>query len=138
MFENRNNMNEVINFEQVAHECFNTWNEALQTNEPEEVAKLYSADATFLPTLNGTFKHGPEEAKDYFDHFLQKSPVGEIIEDSVQKLGEGCFLHSGHYNFELGPEDNRTVAQARFSFVWQKNEAGEWKIAHHHSSVKPE
>ncbi len=126
-----------IDIEKIALSNFVKWNQALQTNQAKEVAKLYSADATFLPTLNGTFKHGSEEAEEYFEHFLQKSPVGEIIEESVQKLSENSFLHSGHYNFKLGPENNRTIAQARFSFVWQKNEVGEWEIIHHHSSVLP-
>lgn len=130
-------MIEVENFEEVALECFKKWNEALLSKDPKKVAELYSANATFLPTLNGTFKHGSEEAEEYFEHFLQKNPTGEIVEDTVQKLSDACFLHSGHYDFELGSETDRKIAQARFSFAWQKNEAGEWKIIHHHSSVKP-
>lgn len=138
MHEYFNPMTEVENKKEIARECFKKWNEALLSKDPKQVADLYSDSATFLPTLNGTFKHGGNEAKEYFEHFLQKNPTGEIVEDSVQKLSDDSFLHSGHYNFELGPETDRKVAQARFSFAWQKNNNGDWKIIHHHSSVKPE
>jgi hypothetical protein len=61
----------------------------------------------------------------------------EIIQEEVQTLGADCYLHSGMYNFEVGPGDNRQVVEARFSFVWKKDDQGEWKIVHHHSSAKP-
>jgi hypothetical protein len=61
----------------------------------------------------------------------------EIIQEEVQTLGTDCYLHSGMYNFEVGLDDDRQVVEARFSFVWKKNDQGEWKIVHHHSSVKP-
>jgi len=40
------------------------------------------------------------------------------------------------YTFELGDAGARTPVEARFSYVWRKEE-GDWKIAHHHSSVTP-
>merc|ERR1712216_48380 len=47
-----------------------------------------------------------------------------------------AYLHSGMYTFELGDADARTPVEARFSYVWRKV-AGNWKISHHHSSVRP-
>jgi len=41
------------------------------------------------------------------------------------------------YNFEVDSADGRQIVEARFTFIWKKNEPGEWKIIHHHSSVKP-
>ena len=61
----------------------------------------------------------------------------EIIQEEVQTLGTDCYLHSGMYNFEVGLGDDRQVVEARFSFVWKKDDQGEWKIVHHHSSAKP-
>ncbi len=58
----------------------------------------------------------------------------EIIQEEVQTLGTDCYLHSEMYNFEVSPDDDRQVVEARFSFVWKKNDQGEWKIVHHHSS----
>ncbi|MFH2136479.1 MAG: SgcJ/EcaC family oxidoreductase [Patescibacteria group bacterium] len=124
--------------EGIAKQNFKTWSESLTTKDPKAVAELYTSDATFLPTVSGEFKKGQEGAKEYFHHFLEKDPRGEVTEEEVQSLGENCYLHSGMYNFEVNSsEGGRQIVEARFSFVWRKNEKGEWKILHHHSSVKP-
>jgi len=121
----------------IAQKNFSVWNDALKTKKPEIVAALYAKDATFLPTVSGKFKKGQVGAEKYFEHFLEKNPAGKIIEEEVQTLGRDCYVHSGMYNFEVGPEDNRETVEARFSFVWMQNDQGEWKILHHHSSLKP-
>ena len=127
-----------MDYKAIARENFLLWNEVLQTKDSKKVAAMYSDDATFLPTLSPKFKIGKEEAVEYFEHFLAKNPYGKIAEDKIQPLGESSYLHSGMYNFEINGEDGRTTVQARFSYVWQKNENDEWKIIHHHSSVKPQ
>jgi len=124
--------------ERIAKQNFKTWSESLTTKNPKTVAGLYTEDATFLPTVSSEFKKGQGGAEEYFHHFLEKDPKGEVVEEEVQFLGENCYLHSGMYNFEVNsPEGGRQIVEARFSFVWQKNERGEWKILHHHSSVRP-
>ncbi|KKR07457.1 MAG: Calcium/calmodulin dependent protein kinase II association-domain protein [Parcubacteria group bacterium GW2011_GWC2_39_14] len=127
---------EVTNIE-LARENFKIWNESLLSKDAQKVAELYTVDNTFLPTMSPEFKRGQASAEGYFVHFLEKNPVGEIVEDECQVLAPDCYLHSGLYNFTVGPEDKREVVEARFSYVWKKNEAGNWKILHHHSSVKP-
>ena len=121
----------------IARENFAKWNEALQTKDPKKVAELYTVDNTFLPTLSPDFKRGIAGAESYLVHFLAKDPIGEIKEEEVQSLGEDFYLHSGMYDFEVGPAEERTIANARFSYVWKKDSNGEWKVFHHHSSVKP-
>lgn len=121
----------------VVDENFSKWNDALQTKDPKKVAELYAENATFLPTVSGEFKKGQSGAEEYFKHFLEKNPMGEIIQEEVQTLGADCYLHSGMYNFEIGPDDNRQIVEARFTFAWKKDDQGEWKIIHHHSSAKP-
>jgi len=122
---------------EIANKNFVLWNEALQTRDAKKVAALYTLDATFLPTVSGEFKKGQLGAEEYFQHFLQKNPVGKIIADEVQALGADYYLHSGMYNFEVGLEEKREAVKARFSFIWQCDNQGSWKILHHHSSVKP-
>jgi len=128
------------NYEEISGETaqanFTSWAESLLTRDPKKVAVLYADDATFLPTVSGEFKKGQTGAAEYFEHFLQKNPVGELIQGEVQILGPDCYAQSGMYNFELGPDDNRQTVEARFTFIWRR-ENGEWKIIHHHSSVKP-
>lgn len=123
--------------EKIAKENFVLWADTLLTKDPKKVAELYSNDATFLPTMSPDFKHGELEAQDYFKHFLEKDPEGMVIQDEVQPLGQGAYLHSGMYNFEVGKNGDRSVVEARFSFAWRKETDGKWKIIHHHSSVKP-
>ena len=128
---------------ELADQTFASWNEALLSRDAKNVAALYAEDASFLPTLNPEFKKSREGAEEYFKHFLEKNPEGEVVEEMVQETavdGEGNptgFLHSGLYNFEVGEPDNRQIVEARFTFLWSKDETGAWKIAHHHSSVKP-
>lgn len=124
-------------FVRVADENFTKWNELLQTNDPKQVANLYAEDATFLPTVSGDFKKGQNGAEEYFCHFMEKKPEGVITESVVQAINDECYLQSGKYDFELGPEDSRSILHARFTFLWKRNEQGDWQIAHHHSSLNP-
>jgi uncharacterized protein (TIGR02246 family) len=129
---------EEKNKEQIARENFSVWNGTLLSGDPKKVARLYTEDATFLPTMSGKFENGQSGAEKYFRHFLEKHPSGEVIENKVQILGPKSYLQSGMYNFEVDDsKGGREIVEARFSFVWAQNEKGEWKILHHHSSVKP-
>jgi len=134
-FENEPSNNEIV--KEISVNNFLRWNEALKSKDPKKVAELYSDNVTFLPTASGDFKRGESGAEEYFEHFLEKNPVGEVVQEEVQVLGSDCYLSSGMYNFEVGPEEARKLIEARFSFVWKKDNAGNWKIAHHHSSVRP-
>ena len=121
----------------IAKENFKKWNDALLTKDPKIVANFYTIDSTFLPTMSEDFKRGPVDVERYFIRFLAKEPTGMIIEDDVQPLTNNCYLHSGIYDFEVGPKADRYKIHARFSFIWQKDESRQWKITHHHSSARP-
>lgn len=133
----KNNMENPKSPLEIAQENFKMWNNTLLTKDAKKVAELYSEDATFHPTMSGDFKLGQEGAGDYFEHFLLKNPVGKVVEEKVQPIGDDSYLHSGLYNFEIGPTDKRETAKARFTYLWKKDKNGQWKIAHHHSSVLP-
>ncbi len=139
---NINHINKLmeINMEkikEIARRNFSIWNQALQTGDSKKVAELYAEGATFLPTVSGEFKKGRSGAEEYFKHFLEKNPTGEIIDDEVQILGPDIYLHSGMYNFELGSDDKRDIVKARFSYVVKLKENGGFEIMHHHSSIRP-
>ncbi|MCX6736072.1 MAG: SgcJ/EcaC family oxidoreductase [Candidatus Parcubacteria bacterium] len=124
--------------QKVVSENFNRWNEALLSRDPKKVAEMYTEDATFLPTLSPDFKFGQEETEGYFEHFLQKNPEGKVVKEKVQTLSPNSYLHSGMYDFTVDQDGERKTVEARFTFLWTQDENGEWKIAHHHSSVKPQ
>jgi uncharacterized protein (TIGR02246 family) len=132
-----NNENKM-NVHKIAEINFQKWNEAIQTHNPKQVAELYAENCTFLPTVSNQFKKGQAGAEEYFIHFLEKRPVGKIVVQEVQMISDFCYLHSGMYNFEVGPVDNRDIVEARFSYIWQRIENEHWLIIHHHSSLKPQ
>lgn len=134
------NMEKKESIYEIAKVNFNKWNNALQTKDPKIVAGLYTDDNSFLPTLSSEFKSGIDGAESYFEHFLQKNPFGKIIEEKVQPIGSvgsDSYVHSGLYDFEVGQDQDRKTVEARFTYVWEKV-GGEWKILHHHSSIKPQ
>ena len=118
---------------------FKRWNDALQTKNAATVANMYTADPSFLPTVSP--KHITKggvgtDTEDYFVEFVKKNPFGTITDDVVQAYSDDAYLHSGLYTFELGEGAARAPVEARFSYVW-KRVGSEWKISHHHSSVRP-
>ncbi len=123
--------------QKTAEKNFKLWLMSLRSGNPLKAADLYTADATFLPTLSPDLKKGSKEARNYFDHFFKKNPIGRVGENEIQFLGKNCYLHSGMYDFEVDGDGARSVVPARFTFVWRRGRGGKWKIIHHHSSRKP-
>lgn len=121
---------------EIATKNFLRWNQALKTGRPEEVARLYSKESTFLPTFSNQFKKGPKEVKSYFEEFLKKNPEGKITEEKVQVLSEKIYSHSGFYVFSVRDEKVKKKVKARFTFIWRKKSNGDWEIIHHHSSPR--
>jgi uncharacterized protein (TIGR02246 family) len=113
---------------------FYLWNDALATGDSRIVAKRYSAKPVLLPTVSDIPRTDFAGVKDYFDNFLKKKPTGEIIEGYI-KIGGDWASDTGIYEFTMGTTGD--VVRARYSYVYVQ-EAGQWKISHHHSSVMPE
>jgi len=116
---------------------FDRWNAALATGHADAVAALYSEDAVLLPTFSSGPLKGRAAIADYFRHFLQKQPQGQISHRSLQ-LGCNMAADVGLYTFNVVQPDGRSAAvPARYSFLYQYRN-GEWLIVHHHSAVLPE
>ncbi len=125
-----------MDVEEIAKINFNKWLRTLATKNSVYVAELYHDEASFHPTQHGKLQKGQSGAEEYFVHFLEKNPVGKLVESHVQILTNWLYLHSGLYDFTIASDEKKEVVEARFTFVWiLKN--GDWKILHHHSSVKP-
>lgn len=83
----------------------------------------------------------PAEIRDYFEvDFLPKKPVATLVESYVAFPSGNIAVHNGKYNFDVtDPSTGATsVAKARFTYVWERNPSGSWKITTHHSSKLPE
>ena len=111
---------------------FERWNESLKTGDSSIVARNYDKDSVLLPTLSGKIRLTDAERIDYFDHFLQKKPVGKI-DTRVIKVGCNYAVDTGNYTFTF--EDN-SVAKARYTFTYAYAD-DQWKITSHHSSLTP-
>ncbi len=126
----------AVSKEQVAA-LFDRWNAALQTKNPDEVVKNYAEGAVLLPTVSNKPRTTPQEIREYFVHFLEKSPKGTINTRTIH-LGCNNAFDAGTYTFTVTGADGKTSqVPARYSFVYELKD-GKWLIAHHHSSAMPE
>ncbi|MDE2090874.1 MAG: SgcJ/EcaC family oxidoreductase [Gammaproteobacteria bacterium] len=117
---------------------FDIWNAALQSGDPNTVAALYCASGgVLLPTVSNKVRTNRSEITDYFVHFLELKPVGQIDKAYIRILGPDTAVNSGLYTFHVIKEGKPAYVHARYTFVYQK-EQGQWCIMDHHSSAMPE
>ena len=100
--------------------AFNTWNDALQTLDPKQVAALYAPGGVLLPTVSNKVRTTPAEITAYFTDFLQLKPKGKIDESHARMLAPETGIHSGIYTFQLVKDGKDVKVQARFSFTYKK------------------
>lgn len=112
---------------------FDRWNNSLQTGDAHKVAENYLSDAVLLPTLSNKVRKSDEERVDYFEHFLEKKPVGKI-ESRTIRTGCNKATDSGVYTFTFA-DHSSVKARYTFTYVW---DGKAWKISSHHSSAMPE
>ncbi len=116
---------------------FDRWNAALQTRNPDEVVKNYASDAVLLPTVSNKPRTSPAEIRDYFVHFVEKSPKG-VINTRAIHIGCNEAYDVGTYTFTVtGADGKASEVPARYSFIYALTD-GKWLIVHHHSSAMPE
>ncbi|OQD52999.1 DUF4440 domain-containing protein [Streptomyces phaeoluteigriseus] len=118
---------------------FDTWNAALRTGDPDEVADLYAENAVLLPTVSNEVRTDRAGIVDYFEHFLANKPVGEKVRTIVNVLDDDSAIDTGVYAFTLTDPDTgeKRVVEARYTYEYEKRD-GTWKIVNHHSSAMPE
>ena len=115
-----------------ASELLQKWTSAIKNGDPKQVTKLYDENGILLGTFSPKERVGHELILEYFESLL-KSPVEVQIVSEHSHVFESTAVNSGLYNFITDGK----IINARFSFVYSKND-DEWKIISHHSSVLPE
>ena len=116
----------------IASELLQKWTSAVKDGDANQVVSLYHDDGILLGTFSNKERVGHELILEYFENLL-KSPVEVEIVSEHPIVFESVAVNSGLYNFVT----NDKTINARFSFVYKKNNDG-WKIISHHSSVMPE
>jgi hypothetical protein len=114
---------------------FTLWDDFLGTGDSRMVASRYGEGAVLLPTMSDTPRTDFEGIKDYFDSFLAKDPRGEILDGHI-RIGEDWATDVGIYQFTMGKTGEQV--RGRYSYFYEPDEKGLWKISHHHSSMMPE
>ena len=113
---------------------FDTWNQALRSGDPEKVADLYAERSILLPTLSNTPRLTRAEKVDYFRHFLEHRPSGEIVMRQIS-IGADIAVDTGLYTFHYATTGESVRARYSFTYGW---DGDGWRIVSHHSSVMPE
>ncbi len=114
------------------------WIEAIAHGSPEEVAALYAPDAVFWGTVSPFLRTTPEGVKDYFEHFLRLKKLNAFYYKPMVRVYGDLAINTGYYTFFYEDEEGHMRSlPARYTFVYRRDEAGEWKIVEHHSSAMP-
>ncbi len=123
-------------FKQEIKEVLASWCEAVNSRVVDEVVKHYAVDGILWGTISAIIRPGHELIKDYFENFLSKDGIrGEIIEQHTRIYGD-MAVNSGSYLFSWLEKGEQVSEEARFSFVYRKQN-DKWLIVDHHSSFSP-
>ena len=113
------------------------WAEALATMDPEKVIRKYHPDGSLWGTFANEIHHKPEVIRYYFTELFdgKENLRCDFTDGFVRLYGDFAF-YSGSYRFSWHYKGDPQHRDARFSFVY-KRENGQWLIMEHHSSVFP-
>ncbi|CAN5351511.1 hypothetical protein BH10PSE18_BH10PSE18_15660 [soil metagenome] len=112
---------------------FDRWNASLETGDPMKVVANYAKKSILLPTVSNIPRITEEEKEDYFQHFLQRKPVGKINSRSIE-IDCNSAIDAGLYTFDFS---DGSEVRARYTFTYKWN-GHAWLISSHHSSAMPE
>jgi uncharacterized protein (TIGR02246 family) len=115
----------------------NRWAAAFTANDADAVVKLYTPDAILLGTASTVIAEGTAPIRDYFKGLPGTGNKVAIGDHRTAVLSDGAVLVTGFYEFTPIRNGQPTPTPARFTFIVVKRD-GEWLIAHHHSSRRPE
>ncbi|MDO4687181.1 MAG: SgcJ/EcaC family oxidoreductase [Corynebacterium sp.] len=109
------------------------WFESLKTGDSKKVVENYADSSVLLPTVSNKVRFSAEEKEDYFNHFLEKKPVG-TVDDRWIEADCNTATDSGLYTFTY---EDGTQTKARYTFTYRWD-GEQWRITSHHSSAMPE
>ena len=112
-----------------------SWMSLAESGDQKAVLDLYAKEASLIPTLWNMPRETSVQRAEYFEMFVPRI-VGEVTPGYIRetKIAEDTYLYFGILDFDL--DIGKTGA--RKSFLIHKENNGDWKIMHHHSSQLPE
>lgn len=120
-------------------EVKSNWANAIVNADIDALSNIYANDAVLKPTLSNDVRRGFEEISPYFvggekygdSGFLKKGISKVSYESSELHEFEAVVCETGIYHFTT-PEG---VVKAHFTFLFEKQPEGSWKIKTQHSSA---
>lgn len=109
------------------------WSAAYSANDPEAIAKIYTADAILLGTVSPIMSEGTEAIVKYFTPSKGSGNKNTLGERRTIVLDDNAVVVTGFYEFTRMQEGKPVPGPSRFTMLVVKRN-GEWRIAHHHSS----
>ena len=109
------------------------WSAAYTSNDTEAVVKNYAPDAILLGTVSPVMSVGTEAIRSYFSRLPGSGNKNIIGEKRTIFLDDNAVLVTGFYEFSSLKDGKILARPSRFTMLVTRR-AGEWHIAHHHSS----
>src|SRR5881397_528143 len=119
--------------EQEIASLFDRWNQSLQTGDPHKVVANYAERSILLPTVSNQPRITAAEKEDYFHHFLENRPSGQIDFRYIQ-IGCNSAFDAGLYTFTFDKTGAQVHARYTYTYAW---DGKQWLITSHHSSAMP-
>ncbi|MDC1085104.1 DUF4440 domain-containing protein [Pseudomonadales bacterium] len=116
-------------------EATRAWAESFNSRVTENILAHYSATAVFWGTVSPTLRDEPSEVRDYFEVIGPDASV--LLGDQRPRVFGDIAINTGYYQFTDVRDGEQTTVNARFSFVYERDETGKWFIVDHHSSAVP-
>jgi uncharacterized protein (TIGR02246 family) len=122
-----------------ANAAIDKWSNAYSSNDVDAVASSYWPDAILLGTNSPTISEGGDAIRKYFsDLKLQGSGNKNSVQDRRSIVaGNDAVVVTGFYEFVRMTDGKPTPSPSRFTMLVTKR-GNEWRIAHHHSSPRPQ
>ena len=116
-----------------------TWMATVCEGSVSNVLDLYQDDAVLVATFAPAPLQGKEAIGKYFQYFIGSKPMlcGAVLTRIVQAAGPTTYVSSGLYEFQWAENGRMASQKARYTFVWKRDFANQWKVLTQHSSVIP-
>ena len=118
-----------------ANAVIDRWSAAYSSNDPDAVAKNYRPAAILLGNFSQVISQGTDVIRAYFSDIKGSGAKNTIGERYTMVLNDNAVVVTGFYDFTRLKDRQAVSAPSRFTMLLIKD-AGEWLIAHHHSSPR--
>ena len=117
-------------------EATQAWAESFNSRITENILAHYSTTAVFWGTVSPILRDEPAAVRHYFEVIGPDAQV--LLGDQRPRVFGDIAINTGYYQFTDVRDGEKTRVDARFSFVYERDETGKWLIVDHHSSAVPQ